>query len=185
MRIETVGQLRQYLEEKNLSPETLALKVPVSNMTWRRLLRKPDRTPIPEKYADLLEQSLSPPAAAQELDPKKLVCSGFGGTEAEVIDRVLREGNSASDPKILEKEVSQKMRITRMPEELNRLLRELIRQLSSRPSPAQMGLILGGLAYFLNPFDLIADAVIGIGLIDDLGILTLIAAKLSSKGNSL
>ena len=184
MRIETVGELRQHLEDEQLSPETLALKVPVSNMTWRRLLRKPDRTQLPTKYADLLEQSLTPPAAAQEFDPKKLVCSGFGGTESEVIDRVLRDGSVTQDPKSLEKEVSQKMRITRMPEELNRLLRELIRQLSGRPSPTQLGLILGGLAYFLNPFDLIADAVIGIGLIDDLGILTLIASKLSSKGNA-
>ena len=43
---------------------------------------------------------------------------------------------------------------------------------------AQMALIVGALLYFLNPLDLVADALVGIGFLDDVGVLGIVLRKL-------
>ena len=49
-----VSELRSFLDGQGLSPERLAERTGVSNMTWRRLLARPDDTPIPDKYRAVL-----------------------------------------------------------------------------------------------------------------------------------
>ena len=46
----TVTDLKTYIAEKDISPEVLAKNLSISNMTIRRLLKKPPSAPIPAKY---------------------------------------------------------------------------------------------------------------------------------------
>src|SRR5689334_6588306 len=50
MGVRTVADLKNYLDETQLSPEALGKQVNISNMTLRRLLQKSSWTPIPSRY---------------------------------------------------------------------------------------------------------------------------------------
>ncbi|MEN9799354.1 MAG: hypothetical protein RL653_3050, partial [Pseudomonadota bacterium] len=164
------------------SPEVLADKVPVSNMTWRRLLAKADAEPLPAKYRALLSPLAGEGGAVSTdgLDPVGVVLSGMQQTRSEVLSSLSTDGAAVARPRQVLAESGRRLRSGLLPSRLVRLLRSL-RSAYALAGRAGQALILGGLVYFLNPFDLIADSIVSVGLVDDLGVLSLIHARLGGK----
>lgn len=162
----SVGDLRTFLEQKDWSPEDLARHLPVSNMTWRRLLARRDAIKVPEKYASLLA-----PLLAEEVESISVLKSGFQQSPEitmQTLAAALPEDASAEatveGAKLHLKKVHAPVQLRLLLKELYKVLRQPLKQKARLVAVA-------ALAYFINPFDLIADAVVGMGLIDDLGIL--------------
>lgn len=184
--LKRVGDLRRMLDARGWSPEELAQHVPVSNMTWRRLLSRQDSDALPAKYQALLARLESPAAAdaaasAQDepaLDPVQVVLSGMGQTQAGVLSSMEADGAAVAAPREVLAQSTKRFRDRLVPTHV----REMVADLRARwPQLGRAGqaLVVGGLAYFLNPFDLIADSVLTVGFIDDLGVLTLIHGRLA------
>ena len=176
--METIGDLRAFLNERSWSCETLAEKVPVSNMTLRRLLARPDSDRIPEKYVSLLNAPFSGHSA--EIDDVAIVLSGMQQTRAEVAQTLCDDGGAVRDPRLLLTQVQAKVRQNHVPAKLKSLLKDATTTFNGLGRMGQC-LILGACAYFMNPFDLIADPIVGIGFVDDIGILSIVGQKLRSK----
>ncbi len=188
MSFETVGSLRNFLQEKSWSCEVLATHVAVSNMTWRRLLAKPDATPLPVKYRMLLGQALEADVGdghpAESLDPLSIVLSGTGQTEDQVLFGLAKEGGKLHLNAHAKRLALKARHTVATPRRIHNLLRDL-RRIFPLVGRGSQALILGGLVYFLNPFDLIADSVLSVGLLDDLGILLLIRSRLKAVVTSV
>ena len=179
MPIDTVGSLRRFLAGKQWSCEVLAQKVPVSNMTWRRLLQKNDEAPLPQKYQALLSGLVEEPQATT-IDEVQLVLSGMQQTPTEVIGALSAEGASVDKPQVIFEKSRKRAKSRDVPERLRALLKTTSSAFLNIGRPGQF-LILGGLAYFLNPMDLIADPIVGLGFADDVGIFTVIQQRLFGK----
>lgn len=178
----TVGQLRALLHKEGWSPEDLALKVPVSNMTWRRLLAKPDRTKIPEKYQRLIT-GLSHERLPVTVSPEQIVVTGFALKPQEIVEEMKAQGLTVDSSDQVLKAVSMRQKLASVPGDLVGKIKDLLVQLPSATHRMKL-VILGGFLYFLNPFDLIADAAITVGFIDDLGVLALIHAEARSSNQT-
>ncbi len=176
-----VRDLRRLLDERGESPEQLAVRTGVSNMTWRRLLAKRDATTLPEKYRAILERHFAP---APALDPEGLALSGHGGSESQLLQRVAHDGRATENLDEVVRDADRKRSTTpHLPERLVAHLAGLVALVPSAPLAAK-ALIAGALLYFLNPFDLVADALVGIGFIDDIGVLGIVVRKLRGNGRA-
>jgi uncharacterized membrane protein YkvA (DUF1232 family) len=175
----TVAELRDFLDGQGLSPERLAERTGVSNMTWRRLLARDGATPIPEKYRAVLMTFVEVRAPA--LDPQELAVSGLGGSEQAVLRTIAQDGAAAKAPeRVLAELDSKRASLRGIPARLSSLVERLV-ELLPRATVASRALFVGALLYFINPFDLVADALIGIGLLDDVGVLAIVVRHLKSK----
>jgi uncharacterized membrane protein YkvA (DUF1232 family) len=172
-----VRDLRRLLAERSESPEQLAARTGVSNMTWRRLLAKRDSVTLPEKYRAILERHFAP--APPALDAHQIAVAGLGGSELAVLERMERDGRATRDMEIVVRDAERKRGATPgLPEHLTSTLAALVAMAPSA-SLAAKALIAGALLYFLNPLDLVADALIGIGFLDDAGVVAIVLKKLS------
>ncbi|MCY3003852.1 MAG: YkvA family protein [Planctomycetota bacterium] len=177
-----MSELRAFLDGQGLSPERLAERTGVSNMTWRRLLARPDATLIPEKYRAVLLKFGE--VRTPELDPQELVLSGLGGSEDAVLESVARDGERTTDVDVLVRDVERKRATARaLPRRLSTALADLLGQLP-KSTLGTKALVVGALLYFLNPLDLVADALIGIGFLDDVGITVLVLKRLAMRRGS-
>ena len=184
--MQTVGQLRHFLSDRGWSCERLSNHVAVSNMTWRRLLRLPDDEPIPQKYRPHLEplcNTQSQPANEAMPDPMSLVISGLGGTKANALRQLSNYGRSEDTPETLWGRITKISAELVVPTLLSQLISEL-KPLLKKASRSGRFLVLGALTYFLNPLDLIADHLIAVGLLDDIGVLLLVRSHLAQKSKS-
>lgn len=180
-QFERVAELRAYLAERGWSPEQLAAQVGVSNMTWRRMLARPDSTRILDKYRAVLERHCAAPALGAGLDPVRVVVSGLGGSERAVLKTIASGGAAApAEPEVLAQVERKRARARAIPGRLLESVSGLLALLPTATRTARL-LILGGLLYFVNPFDLVADAVLGIGFVDDIGIALLIHKRLGLR----
>lgn len=170
-----VRDLRRLLDERGESPEQLAARTGVSNMTWRRLLAKRDATALPEKYRAILERHFAP---APVLDAEGIALTGLGGSESKLLERVAQDGRAAGNLETVVRDADRKRSTTpHLPERLVANIAGLVALLPSAPLAAK-ALIAGALVYFLNPLDLVADALMGIGFVDDVGVLGIVFRKL-------
>lgn len=174
--MKTIGDLRKLLEENQWSCETLSEKVPVSNMTWRRLLKKKDSVPLPEKYRTLL-MSLREEGGGSAPNEIALVLSGMQQTQDEVVASLGADGAAVADSEVLFCQAETRAKLKSVPAKLKQLIKDAAAGFSKLGHGGKL-LVLGGVAYFVNPFDLIADPIISLGFLDDVGILTLIHQKL-------
>ena len=170
-----VRDLRLLLDERGESPEQLAERTGVSNMTWRRLLEKRGATLLPEKYRAILERHFAP--APPELDADRIALTGLGGSEAALLKRIARDGREANVDTVLRATRRKQRRLRGVPERLTAALASLLALAPTAPMAAK-ALIVGALLYFLNPLDLVADALVGIGFLDDVGVLGIVLRKL-------
>lgn len=176
-RFKTVKDVESFLKQQGWSPEDLALSVPVSNMTWRRLLKQPGHTILHHKYQELLSQKFSTQVQGRidGMNPEEVVTSGMELKPNQVIRKLQDDGAQCDDHEILFRKAKAKQKLTRVPKDLVQKIGSLLGTFP-KASFGMKTLILGGVAYFINPFDLIADGVFTIGFIDDVGVVALIEA---------
>jgi uncharacterized membrane protein YkvA (DUF1232 family) len=179
----TVKDLRKYLEQNNLSPERFGEITGVSNMTWRRLLTRPDNDVLADKYQKIIEVSLTT-EDSPVLDPKKIVQEGLGKSEKNMRSKIesFAKGISSQTTDALKK-VQKYLSIVKASSELKAGIKILATYLKSHGPKAKYSLMtFGALAYFINPADLIADTLISVGLIDDMGVIYFVRELISKEG---
>jgi uncharacterized membrane protein YkvA (DUF1232 family) len=104
----------------------------------------------------------------------------LGGTRANALRHLSTCGRNESAPETLWSRITKISADLVIPTLLTQLVSEL-RPLLKKASRSGRVLVLGALTYFLNPFDLIADHLIAIGLLDDIGVMMLVKSHLTSR----
>lgn len=173
--METVAELNQYLQQHGLSPEELAREVKISNMTIRRLLKKPSSTLLPERYRLLLTLKLGQKPDVQKLG-LKLHAAALG--EIKPFLRELEEiGRGAGGVPKLKHQIKSKIAGKDFSGTFcSALVQQLVLSASSRTLPRALRYTaIGALVYFINPFDFIPDAMVSIGYLDDFAVLSLVS----------
>lgn len=176
----TIGELRAFMEARNLSAEQVARDTRISNMTIRRLLKHDPKTSVPPKYELQIRTLLrgAPEIARPEawLGLPELQSADFGS----LLTEIEHSGENCKDVAQLEKDAKSKL----SDPNVGRLLKENVQKLIRAVRSKKLGMkeraaALGALIYFVNPFDLIPDAVPGVGYIDDFAILVLVVALIA------
>ena len=162
-KIRTVGQLKKYLLSSKLSPEALGLQVNISNMTIRRLLKRPANFPIPSKYQAQLDFSTQGPVTDFNI----------------LLDQLAVDGKNYKDTAKLKTDVKNKLLIPALGASLKNAALELLDCLKNPKSPtASKAICIGALLYLVNPFDLIPDTIPIVGYLDDFAVLTLAISRI-------
>jgi uncharacterized membrane protein YkvA (DUF1232 family) len=184
MKIRRVSDLVTFLEVQGDSPETLSRKLKISNMTIRRLLRKPHDTVIPGKYHAAFDAVSSP-----ETEMVPFLASHFTKIPDETsFDGLLIElekaGEGVQDLEKLKRDVDTKYKDKNIGKELRDNVALVLKSIFSKDLPLKYRAIcVGAILYFINPIDLIPDTIPVIGYLDDFAVLTLVAT-LILKGKS-
>ncbi len=177
--IHTVGELQEYILRNRLSPESLAETVNISNMTIRRLLKKPSDTPLPPRYHLALEVH----QASHLMTKHFQSATDIQDTESNfhtLMDEIELRGRKTNDPTHVQQACSKLLQENKEFNFCNPIKAPIVIILNSLLSgklELKLNLLaLGSLAYLLDPFDYIPDAFLGVGLLDDYSVLSLIAA---------
>jgi hypothetical protein len=176
MCIRTVGDLRAFLEERKVSPETLSKQVKISPMTLRRLVRKSPSTLIPEKYLPALDLATASPLTRPPVLGSLHTILGVrpGASFDAVIEELEESGRQCGDYGKLEEQTHAKCQDPNVGRELLDLVGGALKSLVSKEVPIKYkAVVAGALLYFINPVDLIPDTIPVIGYLDDFAVLTL------------
>ena len=170
-----VSDLKKILDEKNISPEDLSKELPISNMTIRRWLEKKDSFALPEKYQVHFEQ-LSSKSSAKS-DHQNL---HFSDMETDLLSAGQKEINNKNFLKSIKSKLTG---LKTIKDHLSQV-QELIHYVSESNDTKIKFIALGALAYFLNPFDLVPDALGLPGYLDDIGVMTYAISKIKEFSNN-
>ena len=179
MKIRTVEDLTKYLAQKELSPETFAKEAKISGMTVRRWLLRPSAQPIPEKYhatLDLVTENRQPEPVPFDMHS---VLEQSGSSFEGLISELEESGRKCQDLEKLEKDTKAKFKDKNIGKELRSQVNLVLKSIFSKKLPLKYKAIcIGAVLYFINPFDLIPDAIPVVGYLDDFAVLTLVVGIL-------
>jgi len=187
VKIRTVKDLKAAMKEQELSPEMLASKIPVSNMTIRRLLAKAPPTAIPVRYHAHLDQFFTPgEAPAPAMDPQQAATlEALTSADAdfnELLQDLERQGGEVKNTSKLENDVKAKIRSSKIGKSLGHVAQTLVQTLKKEGITSKSGMLAAGaLLYLINPFDLIPDAAPVLGYLDDFAVLSLVVTRLTTR----
>ena len=166
-----VQDLKKIIKEGSLSPEQLAQDLPISNMTIRRWLTKPDAFEIPAKYHIYFQSKTND--LNFNLNEIK--------TEADFEKDLTRQGEKELQNKNFIKKVNSYLKTSVKQNEITLLVQELLFFIKATQNKKMKLLAIGALAYLLNPFDIIPDGVGFLGFIDDFGVISYTLAKIKKN----
>lgn len=180
-QIRTIGDVKHYMEANKLSPESLASKVSISNMTIRRMLDRKSNEKISEKYWPLFDRLLANEPDATDAHLLQISANLFTDFDSLTQD-LERAGLEEQDVEKVEKDVHSKMKSEPIGSGLKNSLKILLKTLSGSKIPmSSRAIALGALLYFLNPVDLIPDALPGVGYLDDMAVATVAISAIVRK----
>lgn len=61
------------------------------------------------------------------------------------------------------------------------MLKQTVTGKYKKLSSSTIAMVVGALIYFVNPYDVVPDFIVGVGLLDDLKVLTLVTLKLKNE----
>jgi uncharacterized membrane protein YkvA (DUF1232 family) len=197
------------MEETGLSPEEMAPRINVSNMTVRRFMKKPPDFELPAIYARAIEDAVSGMIAEGLLPPDSRVAkqiieskdnsrfqsifkslglpgnfygSKKRGDTARLMMGLTRIGNDEAKSSYVKKSINNIKKYERLGEEWPERIRVLLKVIFSRAiSDVDKLIAFGALFYLIYAFDLIPDYIPVAGLLDDYAILGLAAAYYINK----
>ena len=173
MTIRSVGDLQNFLKEKQRSPEEVAKVVGVSNMTIRRFLKKRSNVKISQKYWPLFDSlTLNP-----ELILESIGSLGF----EKLMEQVEKDGSNCKTPDLTRKQATEKAHCEALGSGIISLVRELVGAFKSKRSLKKQAIAVGALLYFLNPIDLIPDSIPVFGYLDDFAVMSLAVSMIRSE----
>jgi len=177
-QIRSVADLKRYLKENALSPENLAQRTSISNMTIRRLLARDGHTLIPPRYHAQLDRLL----------PRDPVVQGHLQALSVDLDSLFGHvrGLAAQNTRsvsALATETSKYLRSCSLKDSLRPLIQRIVQQARKQHPLASRSLALGALIYFLSPVDFIPDITAITGFLDDFAVLSLVDYWLEAKAS--
>jgi uncharacterized membrane protein YkvA (DUF1232 family) len=167
--VKKISDLKNYMAEHGLSPEQLASRVHISNMTLRRLLKRPGNALIPDKYQVQL---------------------GLLNLKANSPDELLTylASQGESEKGTTQEEMDERLRQKFTNDKVEPTLKEKVEELFSvafKSKNMRLRLVaIGALIYFINPFDLIPDTFGVLGFVDDLGVVVFALRYIQKNGFS-
>lgn len=169
-----IGDLRTYMKINHYSPEFVSRQIPLSNMTIRRLLRLSDSKSIPDKYQVHVSQLLSKDSAAsaQKVSPDSL--------GEDMISKLITDAEQSENTDKVKIDLEKKMKKESFQSMILNSVKTLRKYAFMKGHSKEKLIALGAILYFINPFDLIPDALPGIGYIDDIGVLTLAVQQIAN-----
>ncbi len=174
----TVGSMASRMKELGLSPESLAEQVPISNMTIRRLLKKPARTAIPKKHS----LHIAPILLATSASPAWRIATD---DLYEIVGQLHVDGAKVENTKSIKRALRGKFKEVGV--ELKNLAVDLWAYASARKTKQTLltrSIAIGAILYFINPFDLIPDSIPVFGYLDDFAVMTLALAQIHRLNKS-
>lgn len=181
MKIRTTSALQKYLESEKLSPESFARKCLISNMTIRRYLARPEDSPLPMKYWAAFDQAtLSSPSENHPSEAwfAEAMEQDFSG----LADSLEESGQGEHDLNQMGEDISAKKENPNVGKKLKEAASVLFNAIKNNQLPNRdRFLAIGALIYFLNPVDLIPDAMPGVGFLDDYAVLSMVVARLAMQ----
>ena len=172
MKLRTVKDLKIYLKQEKLSPESFANLALISNMTIRRLMLKPTNSPLPVKYHATFDQVT---LEAKKTDHFLPNTDDF----LSLVDSLEEAGKGEHDLNQIKEELGIKSKNPHVCKKLVNLSQMVYQSImSNQISKKDKLLAIGAILYFLNPIDLIPDTMVGVGFLDDYAVLSMVAARL-------
>jgi uncharacterized membrane protein YkvA (DUF1232 family) len=176
MAIRTVADLKRVMKDKGVSPERLGEATNISNMTLRRLLKKYPTARIPTRYQVQLDfYEMGSPAIAELPNGPTPAHSVEYEKFQPLIKQLEEEGSKYKDVTSLKRSIRSKLADRKLHKTFFGQVQSLIKATTDAGRKTR-ALSIGALLYFINPFDLIPDAVVGIGYLDDFAVVSLISA---------
>jgi uncharacterized membrane protein YkvA (DUF1232 family) len=196
------------MKEAGLSPEALALRLGVSNMSVRRWIHGPLSKPLPKIYRNAFEDAvyqlmidgaLNGTSQAVRLVQKSTQSLGFkaalknlgvsangagrrSGDLEQILGGISQIGASPAHQKTVDRSRREILSFKRMGEDWGRRISVLVKALRSQEISAQdKWVAYGALFYLIYPFDLIPDAIPVFGLMDDYAVLGMAMAYFVKK----
>lgn len=191
-------QLITILNETRLSPEKLAPRLGISNLTYRRWLKRPGKEEIPKEYKRNIAGGIYQLLAEGMLDRDSKAVSVFlennlpeffqaaigqfhvseqmfekGSSHQDKITAVLLQiGNNAGIRHRVDKQTGKIRAFAAWGNEWKRRITLLLKTIRSNELTLVDKLVAyGALFYLILPFDLIPDTIPVFGYVDDFGIL--------------
>jgi len=171
--MKTVGELKAFLELNKISPETMAKEINISNMTIRRLLKRPSKTRLPEKYIHHFNYHLV-----------QSVTHHYSQDWNVLMGDLEREGDNLKTAKSFSnfmEDVKKKLGGLHH-QSVEMQVKQLMSCLPLKSGKTR-SIVLGALIYFVNPLDCIPDMLTGLGYVDDLGVISVVIGLLGPWNN--
>jgi uncharacterized membrane protein YkvA (DUF1232 family) len=179
-KIRTIGDLNRYMILHELSPEALARKVLLSNMTIRRMLRLKASEKISEKYWPLFDQ-LSKDSVEPAHSHFQKISSSFFTDFKSLTQDLEKAGTEAQNIDQIKEDACSKMNDEAIGTGLKTSIKVLLNTVSgSNTSLRSRAIAIGALIYFVNPFDLIPDALVGVGYLDDMAVASVAISAIAT-----
>lgn len=181
----TIGDLKRYMAAHGLSPERVASATQISNMTIRRLLKKKESLAVPPRYQLQVRAFLqagegkpSPDGLATLIEGNGLELGG--GDFRELLEELRESGENCKDAARVEESARSKLGDPSIGNALKENVRKILEAVRSKEvGLKERALGVGALLYFVNPFDLVPDAIPGVGYVDDFAVLMIVVALLT------
>jgi uncharacterized membrane protein YkvA (DUF1232 family) len=189
--------------EARLSPEEMAKRMDVSNMTVRRWMGKPGATKLPKIYSEALESAVFELMKESRLDPASAIAqdvmshSQFRSFRAAIDslglskdlletpgqkeeDRLMaalaQMGADSEKKRLVEKKWPEILSFRNKSEAWSKCIETLLAVIQSKEQILRNKLMVyGSLFYLICPFDLIADFIPAVGYLDDLAVLGIVS----------
>jgi uncharacterized membrane protein YkvA (DUF1232 family) len=167
-----------------LSPEAMARKIYLSNMTIRRMLRRKASQKISEKYWPMFDQLLADSneiSDLQLLEISKTLSTDFNSLTQDLE----RSGREYQDIDKLKDDVHLKLGRENVGSGLKMSIKALLSAITGpNSSLTSRAIAVGALLYFLNPVDLIPDTLVGVGFLDDISVAAVAISAITNKSKS-
>lgn len=175
-----IGDLRSYMKKNSLSPEFVSRQIPLSNMTIRRLLRLADSKVIPDKYQVHISQLFV--KDSKHSDGKAIVNPQDLDNQDMISQLIIDAENTENADKVksVKIDLEKKIRKESFQSTILNFIKTLRKYAFMKGHSKEKLIALGALLYFINPFDIVPDALPGIGYIDDIGVMSLVIQQITT-----
>lgn len=172
-----IGDLRSYMKKNRFSPEFVSRQIPLSNMTIRRLLRLTDSKVIPDKYQVHISQLL---VRDSKHSAAKATAESQDLASQDMIAKLIIDAEKNENTEKVKSDLEKKIKKESFQSTILNFIKALRKYAFMKGHSKEKLIALGALLYFINPFDIVPDALPGIGYIDDIGVMSLAVQQITS-----